>query len=343
MAALERLEVGHHVVWKGQGLARVTGFGPRNGEDVVELTLADLGGTRLSVPRRSIHRAVLPLVDRATAARLREVLSTPGEADPRSLEALYVDAMRTLTRGHREAQAFRLRTLYASPFSPSFGERKLIELFEQVLLTELAHVLERPVAELRAEVRAPHAVFAPTAPPRPPGPERPPEPPQGPVVPGHALVGRFQVDSGLVVADPLFISSLGDAPEGKNCRLRALAGPWYGYTVEVEDGTGVLLAAHASKVEVKPSFFRRNPLAALEARATRAGLVEVQSGQLAILDQSVRNEQRVSDELLFRTIHGIVLGRGCTSGSCSGDGVYPVSTVEEAGQAVFVLVDFRGR
>ena len=65
--------------------------------------------------------------------------------------------------------------------------------------------------------------------------------------------------------------------------------------------TGVLVAVHALKVEVKPSLFRKDPLTALRKKANIVSNVRVDGGQMAVLDQAVRNEERFEDELSFRT------------------------------------------
>ncbi|MEZ4361505.1 MAG: CarD family transcriptional regulator [Kofleriaceae bacterium] len=337
-----KFNVGDHCVWKGQGLARIESLQNEGGQDVLHLVIVS-SGMKVGMPAANADRAIRRVLDRETAAGVWAELKKPAEADTRTWEDRYFDYARTLVKCTAQDQVLHLRRMYGSAFKPTFGERKLIDAYEELLFSELGHVLGRTTEDLRTEMKALHPVFSPTAGERPPEPKLPESKPEGPSVAGFDLLGSFQVEGGLVVADPIYVSSEADQRSGVNYRVAALPGKWYGYAAEDEEmgRTGVLVAVHALKVEVKPSLFRKDPLTALRKKANVVSNVRVDGGQMAVLDQAVRNEERFEDELSFRTRYGTVLNRGCTSKSGFGDGTYPVSVVREGEQAVYVQVDFR--
>lgn len=340
MGESSKFEVGAPCVWKGQGLAMIESIQDEGGEEIVRLRLVGSGKT-VGIARADADRAIRRVLDRDTAAALWAELQKAAEADTRSWEERYFDYARTLAKGTPREQVLRLRKMYGSPFEPSIGERKLIDQYEEVLFTELGHVLGRKTEEMRAEMRSRHPVFSASARKRPPEPKRAEPKPEGPQIAGLDLLGSFRVEGGLVIADPAHLSSRSDPRSRASYRVAALPGTWYGYTVEDEDTgrTAVLIAVHASKLDAKR--LGEDALGALRKRANVVSEIRVEGGQAAILDQAVRDEERFEDELSFRTRYGTVLGRGCTSESGLGDGTYPVSVVMEGEQAVYVQVDFR--
>ncbi len=336
-----KLEIGDHVVWRGQGLARIDRIQTDGEEATLHLVLGH-SGMRIALPAANAERALRRPVDHDSASRIWNDLKQPVEVDLRAWDDRYFDYMRTLVKGTPQDQALRLRGMYSSRFKPTFGELRLIAVYEEVLFSELGHVLGRSIGELRTETKSLHAGFSPDAAERPPEPKRPAPATEGPALRGFALLGSFEVEGGLVVADPSHVSSHADLRSGLSHRIAATPGRWYGYAATNEETarTGTLVAVHASRIPTKPSSEKESPLSELRKKAAVVAQVRVEGGQIAILDQAIRDDERFEDELFFRTRFGTVLNRGCTSDSGLGDGVYPVSVLLERGQAIYVHVDF---
>jgi RNA polymerase-interacting CarD/CdnL/TRCF family regulator len=334
-------KVGDHVVWRGQGLARIESIEKKGSEEMLDLVILG-SGMKVGLAKANADGAIRHVLDRDAAAGVWADLKKPADADMRTWEDRSFDYTRTLVKGTVQDQVARLRRMYSSTFEPTMGERRFIYTYEELLFSELGYVLGRPTGDLRAEMQSLHAVFSATA-------ERPREPqqtavkPAGPTVRGFDLLGPFEIEGGLVVADPTYISSHADKRGGLNHRIPALGGTWYGYAADDKKmgRTGLLVAVHASKVPAKHSLLEKSPLAALQKQAHVVATIRVDGGRMTILDQSVRDEERFEDELFFRGRNGTVLGRGCTTESGYGDGTYPVSVVLEDGEAVYVQVDFR--
>ncbi|MEM9694159.1 MAG: hypothetical protein AAGA56_16540 [Myxococcota bacterium] len=291
----------------------------------------------LGIPVANADEALRRPMDKATAESAWNELKKPAKPDERRREDRYFDNMRTMVKGTTQEQLTRLRIMYNSPFKPSFGERRMIHLYETLLFSELAHVLGREVDDLRAEMKT-RPVFRTEAKDRPLEPERPEPEPEGRKIGGYELLGSFEVEAGLVVADPIRVGTSADEEPGFNFRVAAASGKWFGYVAEDDEmgRIGILIAVHSSKL----AMMTKRGLSELRKRATVSAKVRVDGGQIAVLDQAVRDEENYEDEMLFRTRMGTVLGRGCTSESGFGDGTYPVSVVMESEKAVYVHADF---
>jgi RNA polymerase-interacting CarD/CdnL/TRCF family regulator len=155
-------KVGDNCVWKGQGLARIESIENEGGEEVPHLVIVG-SGMKVGISAANADRAIRRVLDRDTAAGLWAELKKPAEADTRTWEDRYFDYARTLVKGTTQDQVFRLRRMYSSPFKPTFGERKLIDTYEELLFSELGHVLGRTTEDLRTEMKSLHPVFLPTA------------------------------------------------------------------------------------------------------------------------------------------------------------------------------------
>ena len=331
--------VGDYLVWQGKGLVRVEKLENQDGKDVWILQALDGSGQTLGIPVGNADRVLRRPMDKVAAERAWGELKKAAEADRRPWEDRYVDYTRTMVKGTSREQLAHLRTMYNSPYKPSFGERQMIDTYESLLFSELAHVLGKQVDELRAEMKSTSPVFSPNAETRPPDPERREPAPEGPKIRGYDLLGSFEVEQGLVVGEPGRVGVVADEEPGLNFRVAAASGKWYGYVAEDEEmgRVGILIAIHSSKLGV----LAKRGLTKLRKRAEVAAEVRVDGGQMAILDQAVRDQERYDEEMAFRTRIGTVLNRGCTSESGFGDGLYPVSVVMESDEAIYVHVDFR--
>lgn len=334
-----KLKVGEHVVWPGQGLGRIESIERQGGEEMIGLVILR-SGVRIGVAAKNADKAIRRPIGHEAATSVLTQLNRKGDPDPRSWDDRHFDYARSLAKGTLQEQVQHLHKMYRSPYKPTFGEIRMLDVYECLILDELGHVLSQPADDLRAQMRLVHPVFAEGASPRPPEPESLEAEPAGPAIKGYELLGTFEVEEGIVVADPIRVSTRADAELGLNVRLGARSGKWYGYALEDEDTgrIGVLIAVHSSKI---PRLAERSDLTELGTKAAAVASVRVDSGQMAILDQKVRNDERYEDEMLFRTGFGTVLDRGCTSESGFGDGTYPVSVVKDGDQAVYVDVDFR--
>ena len=69
----------------------------------------------------------------------------------------------------------------------------------------------------------------------------------------------------------------------------------------------------------------------------------VDSGQMSVVDATIRDDAAYDDARLFGADDlGIIGGRGCKVPSGGGDGTYTTRVIERDGMAVYVHVDFTG-
>lgn len=333
-------EQGQRFVFPGRGLVQVEGSETRAG---VEFLILALSSMKIFLPIDEAPRALRPVVSKEEAERwlaeLRTMESTP---DDRRFAVRQAALMKVLVKGPDEARVRALQQLYASPFKLSFGERRLISVFEDAIVEEIAHVIERPAPSLVEELHALHSTtgaFSTTAAPRPPDPP-PPPPPQAPIeIPDHDFLGAFSLRGDrLVIGDPAYVGSSNDerdpTPAAANVLVAAAAGEWLAYERH-DDEEGVvaaLVAIHRDAAERWGSLLDS---------IVEVGDVWVDGGTMAILDASVRDEELYRDAMQFRSDDGgLIEDRGCLCTSGGGDGVYPVVATMEQGRAVVVMVRF---
>jgi RNA polymerase-interacting CarD/CdnL/TRCF family regulator len=335
-------ETGMVLVYKGRGLVRVEGTETKNGEPM--LVLKDDFGTKIFFPTKNAASVLRTVVSREEAERRLAVLhETASEPDDRPTSVRHPSLMRTLVKGTDDERVRALQQIYTSAYRPSYADRRMIDAYERAVVEEIAHVLSRPRTELVKELHEVHArtgTFAATGKDRPP--EVPAPRPMSPVdVPGHEFLGAFTVgQQGLVAGDPIYVHSSADEPKKAGHRGNVLipnaaAGEWLAFVRRDREDSGrvaALLAvqrSHALHVD------------ALRKQTSKVADLWVDGGRMAILDASVRDDERYGDAMQFRTgSEGVIEGRGCLSQSGDGDGIFPASTATANGAAVLVVVEF---
>lgn len=120
-------------------------------------------GWRLGLPRDQIQASTRPLLNAAQAeARLTE-LSKPSAAPTAHRVEQHIRFTKTISKGTDDEVIALLRQLYARPHALTFGDRKMLDMLEQRIVPELAHVLGRVSAAIVESVRSHHAVSSATS------------------------------------------------------------------------------------------------------------------------------------------------------------------------------------
>jgi RNA polymerase-interacting CarD/CdnL/TRCF family regulator len=266
--------------------------------------------------------------------------------DERPSQPRYTDRQRALRRGTDDQQLAMLRSLYASPFEMSYGERMDLEQLESSLVGEIEIVLGRKPGDIIAELHAIHSgagVFGATLRKRRPDPPPPPLPRDPFGYREHEYRGSFAVKSGsLVLGDPIYTHAWHDEPASievrKNVIVPARDGRWHCYVeldpADHDEPVMAMLLVHES--------LARAPDAA-RAATTSPGKLWVDSGQMAALDTAIRDDEAFDDAIhLGADVHGITADRGCEHDSGGGDGTYPVHVHTTGGAADLIVIDFAG-
>lgn len=209
----------------------------------------------MMIPTDTVEKVVRRPVSRAEAERLVGVLrQQSGASDDRPWAMRFHDNMVTLIKRPLEAQVNALHTLYRTAYATTFGERKLIDTFERVIVGELAHVLGKNVDGMIVELRSGHPVFS-TNPPEGPisgpaafatnSPPCPPDPeilePKAPIaLKDHTYLGKISSPSGKIVVGEA------TAPAKDTYVAEGKPGEWHAYMKEPSDADeGGLLLIHS--------------------------------------------------------------------------------------------------
>lgn len=147
------------------GVVQVEGTEERDGQELVRLT--GRGDITLRLPLDETARLLRPPVSKDQAeqwlATLREAETV---TDERPFVERYPEYEAILAEGASDELVDALRRLYASRYAPARGDKRLISLYEQIAVGEIAHVLDLAEADLIEELHTIHAVggtFAPDA------------------------------------------------------------------------------------------------------------------------------------------------------------------------------------
>jgi hypothetical protein len=336
-----RREPGTYVVCRSRGLQRVERTKALNGKTFVVLE-DEVRGAKMFVPLEEAMNSLRALISREEAERRLAILRwTVAEPDLRPLRERHPVYMRTREKGTDDERVRVLQQLYASPFSRTYHEDRIVDLYEGAVVDEIAHVLARPNVELVQELHEVHSVtgsFAKTAGERPP--EAPVPSPKPPFpIGGHDFLGAFSVEGVNVVAgDPNYVDAAHDQPAAAtqrgNLHVDVIAGEWLAYVRRATSGERVdgLVVIHAS---FGPAY------AMLLESTTNVGTVVVDSGRIVIVDAYVRDDGRYDDAIRYRyETEGILQGRGCMSTTGDGDGAYDVRVARRDGKGVLIAVEF---
>jgi RNA polymerase-interacting CarD/CdnL/TRCF family regulator len=338
------LTPGTHLVVVRDGVYTVVGVFEQDGKPMLRLKQDDHS---YWIETDKLDGNVRALVSADEAERRLAVLRDPTpDVDERPSQPRYTDRQRAIRRGTDDQQVAMLRSLYASPFEMSYGERLDLEQLETSLVGELEVVLGRTPGTLVTELHAIHAdVGAFRATPRKRKPDPPPPPlPRDPFGYGeHEYHGSFAVQSGtLVLGDPIYTHAWHDEPADvevrKNLLVPARNGRWHCY-VELDP------AHHDEPVLAMLLVHDAIARAPDDARAatTVPGKLWVDSGQMAALDAAIRDDQAFDDAIhLGADVGGITADRGCKYQSGGGDGTYPAHVHTVDGAADLIVIDFAG-
>lgn len=331
------LNEGELVVYPGQGLCRVVGEQEVAGKRFLMLELTSGNGMKIGLPVDQAAKTLKRPMSREEAeAAMSRLLSTDLEPDNRPWPYRYRDATKALARGPASARVEELLKLYRLPFKPSYGEQKMLGLFEDVVLNELASSLGTTQDALKEKLAAVHPIFSVELPERPEHePTQPPRPTAPFELPGHEYLGSFRVEETLVIAEPGATLSSADQPPEEDVRhnlhVKVKPGHYLAF-VRHEDGeAGALIAVHEQF---------GHQLLTLTHEPFELAKVIVEGGRVAMLDEKVRNEREFVDEMEFPVFPtGLILDRGAMCGT-GGDGQFPVLIGRPMGETVLVVVEF---
>lgn len=341
---MSTLKTGQLVVFQGQGVVQLDGHTEKDGRQYVRLKHPAMV---MYLPAENLDKAVRQPILRTQAQTLLLGLRKSDDRwDSRHFAFRYRDISRSLAKGSLEQQAEALRSLYASPFKPSFGERKLMAALEAAVLGEIVLATSAPDTldqlvkrrdALAEELRTAQPAFAASAK------DKAPEPPLEPVRPPDPFkladveyLGSFTVASGKIAAgDPALVGRAdpGSADRASFVELEAVKGKWHAYVRSNDDGVAMLFAfADPLHTEGEASQPTRK----------QVGRLWVDSGQMSILDGAARSDEDTRDATQFPLFQEtLVLDRGCMSRSGFGDGNYPVFAASRQGCISWIGVDFQ--
>lgn len=260
------------------------------------------------VPLHAANLHVVPAVDRATAERLLELFATtapsrvPGDATAR-LER----CDRAKQSGDPARIRLALHQLYSEPHQVAPADFAVIEDLETIVLGELALVLDRPLDELRASMRATHPRFRDDA----PAPSERSEDVRFELRDGRARVWGGTHDD-VVVLDVLpgtWVSvSCADVP-----RFEELGG----------------IAVHERYLETFRDWL---------AKATRVGVGESDGATAFVESEALVDDPACTGEH-FDPVDGTINGVG-TWWNMGGDGSFEILAATEDGLAVLIAVPY---
>lgn len=316
---------GDVVVVRGMGLGKVKRVGT---DRSLELFFSDNESDVLELTADEVPKRVRPAVNRATAEKLLQVLSTKeGDPDRRSWGEQYVELQRVLRASDAEPMAEKLQRLYRTPRPLQATVERVIHNYEDMLLPELAQVLGRQVKALRSQLHLGQPAFGSSAPERP---ELPPAELPKNLPAGWTCLGTFRIHSGKLVAGETVESDIEATFPGRkfhsNLTLKVRNGDWFAMAKK-EKWNGVFV--HADAV---PEFEKRL------AKCRELGKVVIEGGVFCVLDQEVRDDgsfQRVQDLARNEPVDG----RGFVV-TTANDDAQAVHAVYEGSEAVIVAAPY---
>ena len=338
MAPHTSFVVGDFLVWQGQGVVRVEGTEDRNGKSYWVMKAVEVG-TTMMIPTDTVENVVRRPVSRPDAERLVGLLrQQTGASDDRPWAVRFHENMVTLIKRPLAVQVNALHTLYRTAYAPTFGERKLIDTIERVVVGELAHVLGKNVDAMIAELRSGHPAFA-TNPPQGPisgtlafatnSPQRPPEPkiaePKAPIVlKNHTYLGKISSPSGSIVVGEA------TAPAKDTFLAQGKPGEWHAYVRDSsDDDEGGLVLIHADALGQQAKLLKNLvPIADLN----------VEGGTMAMISAEVRDSETFQEATMF-PVSPIVQGSGCMV-TTGGDGPHRLRGTKIADRFAALVVDF---
>ncbi|NVB79898.1 MAG: Rieske 2Fe-2S domain-containing protein [Kofleriaceae bacterium] len=261
------------------------------------------------VPLHAANRHVVPLVDRATAERLLALFATtaprlvPGDAAAR-LER----CKRAMQSGDMARVRFALHQLYSEPHRVAPPDFAVIEDIETLVLGELALVVDRPLDDLRASMRAAHRRFRDDA----------PAPDEG------SEDVRFELRDGRARV-------WGGSNENVIAVLDVLPGTWV--SVECSD---VPRFDEFGGIAVHERY--RETFRDWLAKATRIGVGE-SDGATAFVESEALIGDPACDGEHFDPVDGTINGVG-TWWNMGGDGSFEILAATEEGLAVLIAVPY---
>jgi hypothetical protein len=309
--------LGEHVFVARYGLGKVVGQLEAPLRYVVELR----EGT-VDVP--VADAAVLVRRPIAREAALKLVARICDRAAPRG-ELAELRSVRAFGRLPPEGQAEYLRLAYRAPRALSPGDLTIVLAQKELLLDELAFILDVESEHLRASLKRgdPSLRSAPKAGPRAKLVE----------LDGFESLGTFSVTGSLSIADPCYLQGpterAGDV--WKRYVGRARSGVWHGFVKVGDDGNEELFAVHEA--------FAKKALA-LRTKVDGLATLWVDAAKVAIVDPAAFGDPLFVAEHLDRIEEdGVVWDRGvaCSSGD---DGSFGLSGAAVDGELVLVVVSF---
>jgi len=340
----EVFEPGALVVETPCGLGRVTGLEQRNGENYVVVQHRVGGTCRIPESKRSsrLRKALAP----HEAEQLLSLLRTQqGDTDPRPWGLRAPELERIRSGGTPQEKALSLHQLYRSPYALNAGEARALRGLEEALLDELSTVMDMRQDRLEAQLHGLHPPFkagatlrAQPVSPLPSTLQRPRSPVR---ISGLDFLGGFTVDDTLAVGDPAFLSSGFDSHQETfskaaadtaafNFWKRARPGTWLSYVREGWGHTCMLSAVHQEYAD---------RFGALIEEAQPLQTVYVESGQLAIIDAALREDEDFRGALIATQHPQTVKGRGCVSSLQQSVGRYRAQASTHEGLLVLISID----
>ena len=312
--------IGDFLVWQGQGVVRVEGTRDHNGESFWVMKTVETC-TTIMTPASTVDSVVRPLASHDEAERLVGVLKQPlAAADERPWLERFHDNMVTLVKRPLDAQVHALHALYQTPYALTFGERQLIDTIERVVVGELAHVLDKTVDALVAELRVGQPAFAANSPKRPPDPAIA-EPVAPVAIKNHVYLGKLSSPSGTIVVGEA------TAPTKHTFVAEGHAGVWHAYVKNTGDERLVLV--HADAIAQRTKLLKELlPLASLD----------VEGGTMAMICAEVRDDESFLEATMF-PVSPIVRGSGCVVRT-GGDGAHQLSGAKTNERFALLVVDF---
>lgn len=218
--------LGTHLVIVSDGPARGLATVGEAADSMVRLTPVG-GSTSLVVPLASLATMTRSPMSRAAAEKILEKLQKRAAADDRRRELRLITDVKVLSRGSTDEQVDRLAKLYAWPWKPSFGDLRMIDSYEQTVLSEIGLVLGEPLESVVRRVRAQKPVFAATetAPQDPPW-EYASNDATTAEVPGLSALGTVTLGEVAVIGERVDHRD----PENGLARVTLTPGTWHAYT-----------------------------------------------------------------------------------------------------------------
>jgi RNA polymerase-interacting CarD/CdnL/TRCF family regulator len=152
---------GDHVVYRPHGVAKIVGTVQKGApNDTCECFALDLpSGVRAFIPTDKAGSMLRPLVTRAEATHDLEVLREDGIKPEPGFHKARQERDRIIKSGTRDEIVALLRRLYAKKAPASDAEARVIRAIEDVVLSEIAIVLEVERGVLEAEMRQRYPVI----------------------------------------------------------------------------------------------------------------------------------------------------------------------------------------